>query len=421
MIKLRPYQLSGVKYLRKNNGGCLFWEMRLGKTITTIRYLSQVARRILIVGPYSVFHGWKKDIGDKPVFIPEGTSAERQEYLDAHSTDEGWFLINKEAHLRVQFLGYQWDAVVIDECFITNPQALVTQYFIKYTKARIRIILTGTPAPESELQYFSPLQWVNPNILGHKNYWEFRLKKFRLEGFDFVMPVRNKLWLADRLARHCSVLSRKDVNLQKEKIYETRTILLAPYSRRQYARIESEAMLDGEVLKYAGSRYTEMRKICSGAEKMKELKELLNGELTGKQVVIYAWYIEEVQRISAEFSCPAIAGSVGIRERDELRELFQRGMVKIMAIQPETIKFGSCFSNADAAVFFSRPASLLTNLQVEERTEDLSTSDSTLIVDIVAEGTIDEDILTSIKLKESAVAALERMRSAIAKRNNRSA
>jgi len=233
------------------------------------------------------------------------------------------------------------------------------------------------------------------------------------------MPIRHRAWLAKRLQANCSVLKRKDVNLQKEKIYETRYVKLKGSTWKKYRQIEKDAMLDDEVLKYAGQRWNAMRRLCSQTEKMTELEDLLNGELKNKRVIVYAWYIEEVKGISEKFSCPAIFGDIPTKRREAIRQAFQAGKLNLIALQPETVKFGACFSQADAAIFYSRPSSLLTNQQVEERTEDLSTSDSTLIVDLVARDTIEEDILLSIKNKEGRIAALERLCCAIKNRNAR--
>lgn len=412
---LRIYQVKkGIQYLRQMDGcGCLFWEMRLGKTITTIRYLSQVSKRTLIVGPYSVFAGWLNDLGNKNAYVIEGTTTSRIDMLNQLQETPGWFLINKEAHLRIDFLKYQWDAIVIDECFITNPKAQVTKYFLNHTRAPRRIILSGTPAPEGEDQYYSSLRWINPSILGYKSFYHFKIARFRMEGFEAVMPVKDKRWLASRLNKYCSVLKRKDVGLHKEKIYQVRKILLSPASRATYNTIERDAMLGDEVLKYSAERRNAMRRICSGKEKIDELMYLLSGELKYHRVIIYSWYVDEVIALSKEIRCPAIYGDVPVKQREKVRLAFQEGIVKRLVIQPETIKYGSCFSMADMAIFFSRPESLLTNQQVEERTEDLSTPESTFILDIVAKDTIEEDILLSIKNKEGRVQALERIRRGI--------
>jgi SNF2 family DNA or RNA helicase len=412
--KLREYQVKkGIHYLRKNMGGCLFWEMRLGKTLTTIRYLSQVSKRTLIVGPYSVFAGWIDDLVGKQVYVIKGTTTSKSDMLNQLQESPGWFLINKEAHLRINFLQYHWDAIVLDECFITNPKAQVTKYFLNHTKDCQRIILSGTPAPEGEEQYYCPLRWINPRILGYKNYYHFKVARFRIEGFEYVMPVKDKRWLAGQLNRYCSILKRKDVGLQKEKIYQIRKIVLSRESRILYNTIERDAMLYDRVLKYSAERRNEMRRLCSGKEKIDELKYLLDGELKHQKVIVYAWYVDEVISLAKELRCPAIYGNISVEQREKVRLAFQEGIVTRLVIQPETIKYGSCFSMADMAIFISRPESLLTNLQVEERTEDLSTPESTFILDIVAENTIEEDILLSIKNKESRVQTLERIRRGI--------
>ena len=419
---LRPYQVDGINYLRRQNGcGALLWEMRLGKTLTVIRFLSQRkdARRVLVVAPYSALDGWREELFREKEEVPKDVyyykPSLRKDYFYNTRIYPGWFLINKEAFLYCDYLNYQWDAIIIDETWLANPLSKITKYFLRSVDAKYRILLSGTPAPESELQYFTQLHWVNPEILKCKSYWDYRIRYFRPEGYEWKMSLRGKQFLASRLAQHCSVLKRKDVNLEKKHIFERRVIQLAPKTRRLYEDAE-RGLLEGKVLKFAGQWWNAMRRLCSLKEKEVELLSLINGELKNEKVIIWADFTEEVERIARLLSCDYIHGGVPQAKRDEIKKAFLTGG-RFLVAQPQCWKWGTNLSGVDTIIFFSLPQGLLTWQQVQERTVNLMSKQSLLIIALEAENTIEGDIYKSLQEKENNQQQLDRFRRAILERN----
>lgn len=418
-FRLRKYQLNGIQYLRNAGGrGCLFWEMRLGKTITTIRFLSQRAdaRRILIVGPYSALQGWAEELIRErrevhQLFLIEPSVRKERLFSDSYARESGWFIINKESFLYCDVLRLQWDAIVLDETWIANPKAKVTKYFLKYTHAKYRILLTGTPAPESELQYYTQLSWVNPTAINCKSFWDYRIRYFRPEGFDWRITLKGRTYLAGVLARSCSILRRADVGLNKEKIIEKRVVELTKAARAKYKQIEL-GYFDGEVLKFAGERWVGLRRLCSGDEKQKELFSLIEGELKNERIIVWCDFVEEVERISNVIGCDFIHGGVPPKRREEIRVSFLKEKQWLVA-QPQCWKWGTNLTGVDTVIFFSLPQGLMTWQQVQERTVDLTSNQSLLIVSLLAHDTIDEDILESLYAKETNQKMLDRVRRGI--------
>ena len=414
-FSLRPYQSNGIRYLRNVNGrGALFWEMRLGKTIVTIKFLSQRrdARRILVVAPYSALAGWRDELwreGQLTHSIYKDEPGDRADYFYLSRNDAGWFLVNWECHRYVDILSYDWDAIVMDETWIANPKAAVTKYFLSSTKSKYRILLTGTPAPETELQYWSQLEWIQPGVTVTKSFWDYRIRWFRPEGFDWKMSVRGRQFLAGVLARSCSVLKRSDVGLQKEVIFKKWMVQLTPRARTRYQAAEM-ALLDDRILKFAGERWNAARRICSGPEKEKDLTTLLEGDLAKDRVIIWANYVEEVERLADLLDCRYIHGAVGPDRRDKVRAEFLHGQGTRLVAQPECWKFGTNLTGVDTVIFFSLPSGLMTWQQVCERTVDLSSNKSLFIITFLAADTVEEDILEGLYAKESNQKAVERIR-----------
>ena len=438
--KLFDYQIEyGINYLRRVNGrGALWWDMRLRKTLPVIRFFSQRkdARRKLIFGPYSVLPEWEEQLRNDdiknifPIYKVK-TGKERTEFLkQLHNENSiGWFLVNCESPVHINIFCYGWDLIAADEStFLANPKAQITKQFLMNAKSKYFVALSGTPRSESELQYFVPLHIINREILGYSNFWEYRAARFQVIGHDFCMPVRHKLWLASRLNKFCSVLKREDVGMKKERVEISRYFELPSDARELYDRIEQDAMLWGDILKFAGQRWNMLRRICGGFndsgtvihwEKMRLLTGLLDGEFKGKRLVIWAWYKSEVEKIAAWLKCPFIHGEIDSMKRNDIRLRFNNGKYQYLVAEPACWRFGTSLKNVDAVIFYSRPLSNLTNTQVSARTEDLGTEDATLLVDLICKDSVEEDIIASLKAKESKEQLMERIRRGVQLRRNK--
>ena len=437
---LRPYQVNAVRYLRARQHGALFMEMRLGKTLTLIRYIKQLpeTRRCLVAAPYSALAGWAEELAAErqpaPVYLT-GTKAERYNQLikgvvTAANQPRTWFLINKEGHLTLpEIAGTQWDVVIIDESFIRNPKAKVTKFFMKnFRDVKHRYILSGTPAPEGELDYFCQLQFLDPAILNVKDYWHFRLNWFSQFGYDYMIKPAARKVLSQRLAATCFFLRRKDVNLGGEKIYEKRVVELPTELRKAYDRLEHEFILEIQGIEretlYAGVKFGLLRQLCGGfAEKrlvgnhkVAALAELLDGELKDQQVIVWAWYIHEVEHLAQVLKCKSIYGKTKLPDREKIRGAFQRGEERLLVAQPEVWKFGTTLSAASTMIYYSSPEALLTRQQSEDRTLDLAANNSALIIDLLCKDTVDEDIRESLLRKEDKDTMMRSLINAIRRR-----
>lgn len=417
--------MKAVQYLFQRNGrGALFMEMRLGKSLAAIRYLKAVgAKRILVLAPYSALTDWADELAAEKqtrfklyTFEP----SKRFDTLDSLKSYTGWFLINKESHLYIDLFSIQWDAVIMDEPWATNPKAQISKYLMKFCDTKYRIYLTGTPAPESELQYFCPLFTVDPSILGFKSFWDFRIRNFRLENFKWIPTCIGRKRINEAIARNCFSLKRADVGMDIPRIYKKRILRLPPAIRKKYDYLETNCLDEtGTILKWNGQKRDALFRITGGVDadgkvlndiKLKELKYLLSTELAGQQVIIWAWYQSEI-----DFLCDNIKDSDSIdgrtpqRLRDGIIKDFKNKGIRVLVLQPEVFKFGKNLVGADAVVFYSQPSGAMARQQCEARSEDVTNKTPTLIIDLLIEDTVDEDMHTSLLDKESNTRMNERL------------
>jgi superfamily II DNA or RNA helicase len=177
--RLRPYQRRGVEWLHhlceNSCHGLLADEMGLGKTLQVITLLA--TRRIdklptLIVCPASVVPVWQEEILR---FHPELVVDVLKTGHDFSSRPAPcvWLssytqLRKHRAHLEKHRFGY---AVLDEGQFIKNPDAKVTQTCFAI-QANHRIVLSGTPLENRQLDLWSIFRYLLPGLLGSRATFE---------------------------------------------------------------------------------------------------------------------------------------------------------------------------------------------------------------------------------------------------------
>lgn len=425
---LRPYQKKIIRYAVRTNYPAFFVDMRLGKTLVTVRWIKHLkVNSVLVVAPYSAFDSWRKEIlleeYTKPVELT-GIEMERNNLLLVSWPMCRWFMINKEGFLYLQDLKkYPWDCIVIDEStFIKSPKSKVSKFFVNNFKdVKYKAVLTGLPDPESELDYFQQLQFLNPDILGYKNYYEFEFKNFAMNEYGSFITKKGKKFLTERLSKHCFFLSRKEAGYFKEPIREKRIIKMPDKIRKIYDTIVKDFILETDeyfkMTKFAGTKFSWMREICCGVAyknetekeliwdgKIKLLEELLLGELKNVPLIIWCNYIKDIEEIRKYFNDKVnmshICGKVSQKSRDFHIGAFKKGLIQWLIIQPVCMQYGADLSLASTCIYYSTPYREVRE-QSENRIEDVEKKETTLIIDLVVEDTIEEGILKSMKRKEN--------------------
>lgn len=444
---LRPYQHAGVSFALPVQHPALWWEMRLGKTLTCIRtcLLYRECKRFLIVAPFSALTAWQEELQaeHQQVVLLYGERKKRLDLLQNSVSDNRlWFLINKEGHFVVpEIAGYPWDVVILDESvFIASPptkkSGYTTRFFLNHFRTvKHRWALCGTPAPESQLQYFCQLKWLDAKAIPEKNYYEFRHKHFELaNSYDWKITADGSKYLTYYLNKCCHFLDRRDVHLGGIKIHEQYMVELPAVLRKAYNRLEKEFCfeLEGKLHDtiFATQKYIWMRQLCGGFapaieinsfHKCDALLTLLRGELSGGQVVVWCQFIEEVQQVckfllTHGFSSDYIYGGVSPGKREIKRQQFQSGQVQVLVILTSTMCFSAKLTAAGALIYYSSPESAKIREQSEDRHIDLQVSDNALIVDMPCFNTIEEDILEAHNKKETGSMMIERMAKSIQRR-----
>ena len=238
---LRPYQRRGVEWMAHlcdvGCHGLLADEMGLGKTLQVLTLLA--TRRVadkptLIVCPASVVPVWREEIAK---FYPElavdvlKTGHDFTQRTDPVIWLASYTQLRKHRHLLdAQEFGY---AVLDEGQFIKNPDAKITQTCFA-VRARHRLVLTGTPLENRQLDLWSIFRFLLPGLLGSRTGFEAALNADRV-----VTLERLRAQLAP------FILRRTKNEVATELPPKVEMDLLCPMTdvqRAEYARICTEGL-----------------------------------------------------------------------------------------------------------------------------------------------------------------------------------
>jgi len=457
-----PHQLKMLRHLKARRHSALFCEMRTGKTLPTVRYSRRLQPlrgelRCIVVAPTSALGSWEKELGiegETDVVYLQGT---RDERLAALREGHRWNLINKEGWMvlpeianrercglcrgkgkagpekakcggcagrgyvpmdRQEFL---WDIVAVDESScLKNPKAKITKFFLSgFRDSAHRVVLTGTPNPESELDMWCQVAFLHGSAYRCSSYWQFRAGWFsQTDALDWYPNPGTLDMMREETARVAFVCTRRDADMPDRKVHETRSLTMPKKLRDAYDSAEEDFVLeyDGEDVDstiYAGVRWQWMRRMCGGfigdecvwRGKVDELVNLLRGELAREQVVVWYAYNKEIDfsekcLLSAGISAMILYGPVAPAERRRRITAFTKGDVRVLLVQQKVAEFGADLSAADTAIVYSRHAALLTNQQSEDRIVHPQKTVPLLYVDLTVRDTVDEDLTELIREKK---------------------
>jgi len=423
-------QKRAFNYMHTVHNPVLFMEMRTGKTLTIVRYIKTISKikKSLIVAPYSAFNGWVDTLENENqnIVLLTGTKKQRHEKLFLNIYKNVWFIINYQGWIPLpEIKDFDFDFVCLDESIhIANPKSKVSKFFVNNFKSTYKkAILTGDPEPNHKLQLFQQLQFLNPDILPYKDYWDFRSRAFKPDflGYDFTLTKKSDSILKERLSKYCFYLSRKDCGFDNKKEYVKRVIQFSKPMKNHYSTIIKEFVLasrNDKVIKksvYALQSFLWARRLCGGFlddkfvwdGKIKELLYLLNNELKGQKVVVWASFINEQYKILESIKrckiglCYVVNGEQSKKDNDVTIKAFQNGRVNYLVAQPSCFKHGVDLSSGDCEIYYSQCNGAETRNQSEDRLAHKNRKQGILIIDLLIESSIEYDYYMSHKLKET--------------------
>ena len=456
-FKTKPYahQLTALEKSWNRETYAYFMEMGTGKTKVLIDNLAMLYDKgkvngALIIAPKGVVGTWYNQ--ELPAHLPThienvsvlwqsnitkeqsrklGTLFKTGEELHILIMNVEAFSTTKGVDFAAKFLASHNTLMAIDESTtIKNPQAKRTKNIIKLSeRAKYRRIMTGSPVTKNPLDLFSQCYFLDPFHLEHESYYSFRMryaimKTANIAGrkIQLVSGFRNLGELSEKLKPFSYRVLKEDCLDLPDKIYMKRQINLSPDQHKLYEQMRKEALatLNGKKVTTVNALTQVMRlhQITCGHftsddgvtqpiknNRIDELMDILE-EVEGK-AIIWAHYQYDITTIIKEVTKVHGPGSIvdyyGLTPQDKrqpnIKKFQSDPKCRFMVGTPSTGGYGITLTAANTVIYYSNGYDLEKRLQSEDRAHRIGQQKSVTYVDILADETVDEKIVKSLRKK----------------------
>lgn len=351
--------------------------------------------------------------------------------------------------------------MVIDESTrIKNVKAQRTKKAIKLGEMAIaRRILSGTPMPKAPSDLFSQFSFLKKGLVGTSSYSAF-MNEFavlldaqdpemqaimrnlagKVHGIPQVVKkdvfgrpmFRNLEKLSRLIDPHSFRVKKEDCLDLPSKIYKPVYFELSVKQRDVYAKLELDYeyshedsdMGVQEDMSFASiAARTKMKQVTSGfiniygdpvllppednprmnafQEVLDSMEDTMDSE---QQFIVWAMYDEEIKHVCEELEKRGIlwrkyTGSTTQADREAAIDDFQSGKFQCFVGNPAAAGIGLTLTAATMAIYYSCSYDNELRLQSEDRCHRIGTKKAVTYIDLIAEETLDEDIMRSLSNK----------------------
>ena len=433
----------------------LFLEMGLGKSKilldnAALLFEHQKISGLLIVSPKGNLPNWdvheiNKHLPDRIqrnvlVWQPNHTQRWTTAYKKMVEEDStgvlNIFLVNVEAFATVkackfveEFLVTHDAMMVVDESTtIKNPNAKRTKHLIKLAPlADYRRILTGFPVTKAPLDLYSQCYFLSPNLLGFSSFFAFRARYAITQSRTMGRHSFQQITGFQRLEELQESL--KDFSIRKTKtecldlpakVYVKRYVELSDEQKTAYGTMKREALmvLDEQLFSTMNmlTQLMRLQQVVAGSLRNEEGETILlkNNrvstvldllEETSGKVVIFAVFQTDITKLEraikekfGENSAASYYGKTPQDQRQKIIDKFQdpEDDLKYFISNPQTGGRGITLTEASTMIFYSNSYDLELRVQAEDRIHRIGQQRSCTYIDLVAQNTVDEQILRNL-------------------------
>jgi superfamily II DNA or RNA helicase len=437
---LRDYQLDGFQWLARLSvwgvGGVLADDMGLGKTVQTLGVLLERGSGgpALVVAPTSVGDNW---VRETEKFTP-GLRAllyrdsDRAALIEAVGENDlvivSYQLLQRDAK---RFASRVWHTLVLDEAqFIKNSQTKTSQA-VRQLDADWRIGLSGTPLENHLGELWSLFRTISPGLLGS---WE----RFRTRFADPIERHKDdeRRQSLARLVRPFILRRTKDTVL-KELPPRTEITLqaeLSPAERKRYEDTRLAALAElsgaGEDAQQAGQKrirtlawLTRLRQLAchprlvdaswaKSSAKLDLLMSLIEELREGDhRALVFSQFVKHLSVIRERLDELGVTyqyldGSTPAKERQRRVDAFQAGEGELFLISLKAGGTGLNLTGADYVIHLDPWWNPAVEDQATDRAHRIGQERPVTVYRLVAEGTIEEQILALHADKRELVAGV---------------
>lgn len=409
--EFRDYQDEGIDFIVDNPFSGLFIDMGLGKTGLVLHALLELPGPTLLVGPIRVIETvWRKEADQWPATKLRGfrfslIRGKPKERAKALAQDADIYLVNPELLEEVLASGKVFHNLVVDESTLfKNPSSarfkLLRKHLHKFTR---RIIMTGTPTPNSLLELWSQIFLLDRGERLDTAFGRFKQKYFYqadYHGYSFLPHDWAREKIVEEISDIVYRVSAEGALPPREVIRNIVHTPLPDEAWKTYKQMERLAFsqLDEETVVTAATAAVvsmKLRQLASGfvydengepyqvhSEKIKAVKSIL--EETGSPVILIYQFIHELEALRKAFP-------QGVVFESEHEEAWNRGEIPLLFLHPQSGGHGLNLQyGGHTMIVFSASFSLEQMAQVMARIDRQGQIFPVVFHFLVATGTIDE-------------------------------
>ena len=450
--KLREYQVEDVKFLAARKCAGCFNEQRTGKTPTALSTMKvKDVTKLLIIAPASTLYTWAKEcktwwFEDLPTYVCDGTASKRKALID--NWKEGALIISYEC-LREVTRTNKNEFGEIEEMYSTGDLAYIKKHKdiqgcildeahrIKNHKSKQalalfsldyipnRLALTGTPAPGKQHEIFSILHWLYPQVF--TGYWRFidyyftQYEEWTSAGAHKVIGPFKK-YKEVELQEYLKVIATRRLRASvmawlPEKDRVKVPLPLTVEQQRYIQQLNEEFEIEGTDVDAINilAKLIKIRQICLApatlglkgkSPKVEWIKQYIK-DYPEKSILIFSNFTGWLKILGEELGCDNfIIGETSKSRREELKNDFQSGKIKILLINIKAGKEGITLDKADVSIFTDKYPPVGDIQQAEDRfvatTEDKKNKPHQ-IIQLMIEGTYDEECYKLVERRASSI------------------
>lgn len=435
------YQCRAIDKIMTTPACGLFLEMGLGKTVIALTaaarliYEEFTISRVLVIAPLKVAEDtWSREAQKwdhlKHLKIAKilGTATQRKA---AAATDADIYVVNRENVVWLAQLypgrSWRWDMVIIDE--LSSFKSNMAARFKAMRRIRPfidRIVgLTGTPNPNGYMDLWAQIFLLDQGERLGRTIGSYRQTYFRpgkgngYVTYEWLLLPEAEKTIQKKISDIVVSMRAEDYLSLPDRIDNNVRVALPLPVLKKYRKMERERLLEleneetitaanaaaviGKLLQMTGGAsynddggFTEFHN-----EKIKALLDII--DTAGGPVLVFYGYRHERERLLR-----ALDGQ-DPRELQSEKDItdWNAGRIRILIAHPASVGYGlNLQAGGHVIVWYSLPWSLELYQQANARLHRQGQTQAVVINHLIAVGTVDEQVVESLKKKDTGQAAL---------------
>jgi SNF2 family DNA or RNA helicase len=425
------YQDYSTKFIIDHPVSAILLSCGLGKTVITLTAVKELmfdrfeVKKPLVIAPLRVAsNSWPDEIGkwdhlkDLTYSVATGSEAERRKAL---LTKADLYIINRENVtwlIEKSGLPFDYDMIIVDE--LSSFKSHQSKRFKSLLKVRPKVKrmvgLTGTPASNSLMDLWAEFRLLDMGKRLGRYIGQYRRDYFTPDkrNAQIIFSYKPLPGAEEAIYKKISdiTISMKSADFLKmpDLFVNEVPVRLSPSERALYDKLKRDmvlslrgkeidavnaASLSGKLLQMAnGAVYDENQEtVLIHERKLDALEDLLE-DANGRPVLIAYWFKHDLERIKGRFPVREIKTGKDIPDWNE-------GKIPVAMIHPASAGHGlNLQAGGSTLIWFGLTWSLELYQQTNARLWRQGQKEPVVIHHIIAEGTIDENVMAALRRKE---------------------